>query len=190
MSLRDQDAFRGLEELGRAGRTRIARALKRTGTTSAALLARKVGDDLGLGVMFAKREISTTVNVEEQTVRIATAGSRIPLSRFGARGPQPTKGRKGSAVSALKFGKRERYEGAFLATVGAGGHLGVFRRAQTLTRKSAGAWSLNLPIRELYGPSIVQVFGKFLPEAAEQGMQTLGKNLEHELQFALSQVTR
>lgn len=188
--LRDEDAFRGLEALGRAGQTGIARALKRTGTTERAVLARDVGKDTGLGVEVVKREITTTVSVEEGTVRLSTAGTRIPLIRFGARGPQPSKGRKGSGVSAIRFGKRERYQGAFLATVGTGGYTGVFRRARTLTRKSVGAWSLNLPIKQLYGPSIAHVFGKHLPAAAERGIEVLGKNLAHELQFALSQVTR
>lgn len=193
-TLKDQDALRGLQELGRAGQTGIARALKRTGTSGRATLARLVGKDTGLGVETVKKEITTSLSLEEGTVRLITAGTRIPLIRFGARGPQPTKGRKGSGVSAIRFGQRHRYEGAFLATVKgplpsgvvSPGHFGVFRRARTVTRKSVGAWGFNLPIRQLYGPSIAHVFGKFLPEAAEQGMQTLGKNLEHELQFALS----
>lgn len=189
-TLKDQDALRGLQELGRAGRTGIARALKRTGTSERATLARLVGKDTGLGVTVVKREITTSLSVEEGTVRLITAGTRIPLIDFGARGPNPSKGRKGSAVSAIRFGKRERYEGAFLATVGTGRHLGVFRRAKTLTRKSVGAWGLNLPIKQLYGPSIAHVFGKHLPAAVDRGMDVLGKNLAHELQYALSQVTR
>lgn len=186
-SLDAADAMRGLEELGRAGRTGIARALKRTGTTSSVFLARKVADDTGLGVARVKKEISTRVDVEAGTVTIQTAGVRIPLIAFRARGPQPSKGRKGTAVSAVRFGQRVRYPGAFLARVfgtnapaTSEGHLGVFRRVGVK----------RLPIKQLYGPSIAQVFGKYLPEAAEHGMATLEKHLEHELQFALSQVAR
>lgn len=188
--LKDQEAFRGLQELGRAGQTGIARALKRTETSERATLARLVGKDTGLGVAVVKREITASLSVEEGTVRLITAGTRIPLIRFGARGPQPSKGRRGSGVSAIRFGKRERYQGAFLATVGIGGHTGVFRRVGQSTRKSVGAWGLNLPIKQLYGPSIAHVFGKHLPAAEQRGIEVLGKNLAHELQYALSQVTR
>src|SRR5688500_8913253 len=93
-SLADRDAFRGREELGRAGRTGISRALKRTGTTSRTHLARNVAQDTGLGVERTKREIKTSVDVDEGTVRISTDGHRIPLIAFQARGPRPSRGRK------------------------------------------------------------------------------------------------
>jgi hypothetical protein len=188
-SLHDRDAIRGLEELGKVGRTGIARALKRTGISERVQLARDVSKDIGLGVEAVKREISTRVDVDGGSVTIATAGFRIPLIRFKARGPQPSKGRKGSGVSALRFGTRQKYEGAFIATVG-GQHTGVFRRVGISTRKSVGAWSKNLPIKQLYGPSIATVFGKHLPAAVDRGVEVLGKNLQHELQFALAQVNR
>lgn len=187
-SLNSQDALRGLEQLGNAGRTGIARALKRTGTSERVVLARDVAKDTGLGVERTKKEISTSINVEEGTVRISTDGHRIPLIEFSARGPRPSRGRKGTTVTAIRFGQRTPYPQAFIARVfGAlpngvtsSGHEGVFKR---LTAK-------RLPIKQLYGPSIAHVFGKHLPAAAERGVEVLGKNLEHELQFALSQVTR
>jgi hypothetical protein len=187
-SLHDAEALRGLEELGRAGRTGIARALKRTGISERAQLARDVGKDTGLGVARVKDEISTRVNVDGGTVTLTTAGVRIPLIEFQARGPRPSRGRKGSRVTAIRFGQRVGYPGAFIATVfGAlpsgvtsSGHEGVFRR---LGQK-------RLPIKQLYGPSIATVFGKHLPAAVSRGVEVLGKNLQHELQFALAQVSR
>lgn len=186
--LHDQDALRGLEELGRAGRTGIARALRRTGTTMRADLARDVAKNTGLGVERTKREIGTKVSVEDGTVALSTDGVRIPLIEFKARGPRPSRGRKGSQVTAIRFGTRTPYPGAFIARVygplpsgvTSPGHEGVFQR-RTAKR---------LPIKQLYGPSIAHVFGKHLPDAAERGVEVLGKNLAHELQFALSQVSR
>jgi hypothetical protein len=185
-SLHDRDAIRGLEEIGKAGRTGIARALKRSGTSSETFLARKVSEDTGLGVTFAKREITTSVSVEEGTVRIATAGFRIPLIRFQARGPYPSRGR-GRGVTAIRFGQRTLYPHTFIARVfgplptgvTSPGHTGVFARTGRA----------RLPIRQKYGPSIATVFGKFLPEAADRGLESLGKNLQHELQYALAQVS-
>ena len=60
---------------------------------------------------------------------------------------------------------------------GIGQHRGVFERR---TRK-------RLPIRELFGPSLPHVFAKFIPEALKRGEESLVKNLQSELRFALSQ---
>src|SRR5688500_12759806 len=116
-SLNDREAIRGLDALGKAGQTGIARALKRSGTSARTEMARSVAKDTGLGVEFAKREISTSYSVDERSVRISTAGFRIPLIRFQAKGPRPSRGRKGTQVTAIKFGARTGYPGAFIAKV-------------------------------------------------------------------------
>jgi hypothetical protein len=58
------------------------------------------------------------------------------------------------------------------------GHRGVFER------RGAG----RTPIRELRGPSLVNVFAKFLGLGADTANEALLKNLRHEISFALSQV--
>jgi hypothetical protein len=82
---------------------------------------------------------------------------------------------------------------AFIATTvaqadGSGGsHRGVFIRAANLTRKSSGAWSPNLPIKQLYGPSIGQVFSKFRPQGVARVLEVFDKNFDHEVGFLHSQ---
>lgn len=52
-------------------------------------------------------------------------------------------------------------------------------------RKSHGAWSFNLPIYELHGPSIAYVFErKAAGPALARGQEQLVKNLAHEFRFA------
>lgn len=126
--------------------------------------------------------------------RVGTSLKRIPLSAFDARGPQPSRGRgKGVSYRALGGG-RKRQADAFIATVrGAlpsgvisGGHVGVFKRAARLERKSAGAWSKNLPIKQLYGPSLGHVFAKYRAEGLARAEEMFRATFARELSFRSS----
>lgn len=180
----DDGILTALERLGKAGRTGIARSLNRTATTIEARLARDVAKDTGLRVGVVKDEIRRELDVDNGSVRIVAEGRRLPLIAFDARGPEPSRG-KGRGVTARSFGGRKRYPHAFIATVKgplptgvvSPGHRGVFQR-----RAGAG----RLPIRQLHGPSIPHVFAKYMPAAARDAGDLLAKNLEHELEFALS----
>lgn len=81
-----------------------------------------------------------------QTAALFASAKRIPLIKFGATGPEPSRG-KGSGVTART--RRGRYPRAFIATMRSG-HRGVFERKTTR----------RLPIREKFGPSIAHVFTK------------------------------
>ena len=74
---------------------------------------------------------------------------------------------------------------AFITTVGGGRHRGVFIRIGGQRRSPTG-WSKNLPIKELYGPSIGRVFGKFLAVGLARAEEALASNFEHEMAFARS----
>jgi hypothetical protein len=54
-------------------------------------------------------------------------------------------------------------------------------------RRSKGSWSVNLPIYELHGPSIVRVFEKHVSVGVARAKEQLAKNLQSEMRFALRQ---
>lgn len=185
IQFKNSGAVAGLAHLGPVGDRAVTRALKRTGVSARAVMASLIAKDTGLRVSRVREDMRIDVPPGGQSVSVSVSGRRIPLIEFRASGPQPTRGR-GRSVSAT-VGQRRSYPGAFIARMGTG-HVGVFKRAQTLTRRSKGAWSQNLPIKELFGPSLPQVFTKFLPEGAARAEEALAKNLEHELAFELSKL--
>ena len=88
---------------------------------------------------------------------------------------------KGRGVTYKLTGGKNRIANAFIATMSSG-HKGVFVRAGVSAKKSAGAWSKNLPIAELYGPSLGHVFAKFRPSAEARIAQAFDTAFEHEMQ--------
>jgi len=96
---------------------------------------------------------------------------RIPLMKFNAKGPVPSRGR-GRGVTYRLRGGRGRVENAFIATMKSG-HVGVFRRAG----------KARLGIVELFGPSLGQVFKKFRPAGLARAWEVFQKNFDHELDF-------
>lgn len=186
-------ADRVIDQLGTRAPAVIARVINRTSTSVKAVMAREMARDLGLPVSPIKDELRVRLAIPEASdirAQISVSGARIPLARdseslhFRASGPLPSRGR--GTVSARIRGTRQRYDGAFLAKMRSG-HIGAFRRIAQSTRKSPGAWGPNLPIVQLTGPSLPHVFEKYLPVGIARGEEQLIKNLEHELQFALSQ---
>lgn len=180
---RTEEAFAALDQLGRAGKVGIARALRRTAISAQTQLVKDVTADLGIKQGDVKKAVTTSVDTVNGIARVTGTGSPLPLSAFRARGSFPSRGR-GKVTYDVGQG-RKTLPGGFIAHL-RNGHEGVFVRTGS-QRKSAGAWSRNLPISERFGPSIAHVFQKHLPAAAEQAVENMGKNLEHELQFALSQ---
>ena len=183
VSLNDADIKRAVEGLRKKFPFAIKRALKRAGTSARAEMTKLIGADTGLP---AKR-IKDAVRIDEvgdSSIAIVVTGRRIPLIDFRARGPEPSRG-KGRGVAYKLPGGRGRDPHAFIATMPSG-HRGVFKRAaNSMARKTAKGWSAG-PIVESFGPSLVRVFEKFLPEGAIRGQQALLKNLRSEIDFALS----
>lgn len=153
------------------------RALNKTATSERAALSSAIAKDVGIKVGTVRDGISiqkaTTSNL---AARVVCRGKRIPLIELNARGPEPSRGR-GRGVSYRVEGQTRRIPNAFIATVGSGRHRGVFAR-KSIKR---------LPIRELFGPSIVKVFEKLVPVGEARRNEVLLKNLQHEITFALSQ---
>lgn len=154
----------------------IVRALNRAGVSTRTLMASRVADDMKLRVGTVRDQlILDRASRGKPQVRISVSGKRIPLYAFGARGPYPSRGRGRGVTARLPAPGRGRYPHAFIATMRSG-HVGVFQRRGRD----------RLPIDELHGPSLPHVFAKFSAEGLARGQESLLKNLQSELQFALS----
>jgi hypothetical protein len=187
MTFNASDVLRKLEILGSSAiPAATKRALTRSLSSGSVAIARAVSRDMGLNVGVVKGELrSEVVDTDEGMVgRLSISGKRIPLIDFKARGPEPSRGR--GKVTASTGGGRKPYPGAFIARVGTGGHRGVFQRAgASSSRKSRGAWSPNLPIVELKGPSLPHVFYKQREVAIARFAEQFPKELQREVTFAL-----
>jgi hypothetical protein len=153
-----------------------ARALNRANVSARTFMVKHVASDMGLKSGDVKAELVTREATEAKlSASLEVKGTRIPLIKFAARGPVPSRGR-GRGVTARMPGGAGRYPNAFIATMSSG-HIGVFQR-----RRRA-----RLPIYELRGPSLPLVFAKFIPQGLAIGEAALITNLRSELKFALSQ---
>jgi hypothetical protein len=163
----------------------LARSLNRAGVSGQTALVRAVAADTGIAHKNIKREIqldkaTRSLPIVAMTIR----GRRIPLIAFGARGPEPSKGR-GKGVTYRLPGGRGRVGEAFIATMQSG-HRGVFRRKpgfQRSTRHGPPPTRPQLPIMELRGPSLPHVSEKQLAVFQAAAQQSLLKNLQSEISF-------
>lgn len=125
--------------------TAALRALKK-GTRSAHTdSARTVARDTGLKVGDVRRRLRR-IEPNGRTLSGKILGSfrRLSLILFGAKGPEPSRGR--GRVTARVGGKRAAVPGAFIATMQTGLRRVFKRRGRR-----------RLPIKELRGPSVGRV---------------------------------
>lgn len=148
----------------------ILRSVKRGTQAARTQAARLVSKDMGLRVSDARKAIEMTPpNAKTVAGTLRASLSRIPLIKFGAKGPRPSRG-KGRGVSYRSKGGRKTLRSAFLARMKTG-HEGVFKRAG---RK-------RLPIRELFGPSIGRVFDLLRNSILARGVEATQKELDRQL---------
>lgn len=151
----------------------VVRAINRGIVAARTQIARDIARDSGLKVGDVKDAVrQRNATLGSPAARLATGLTRIPLVKFSARGPEPSRGRGRGVSYKLGTGSRGRVETAFLATMGSG-HRGVFKRA---SKKRLG-------IVELYGPSLGQVFAKYRAAALERGLEVFTNTLDHELDY-------
>jgi len=155
----------------------VRRALDRTAVTAKAEAGRLIAADTGLAVGVAKGAVKVTKSVS--SVSLSLPYKRIPLIKFKAKGPEPSRG-KGSGVSYRLPTGRGRLPHAFISTMGSG-HRGVFERVP-------GKFMKNKPnrqaIAEKFGPSLGRVFEKVMPKVEEKAQDALVKNISHEINRA------
>lgn len=155
----------------------LVRALNRSLGSAQTLVARLISQDTGLKVGDVKRHVRVSPATESRlAATVYASAARIPLIQFGAKGREPSRGLPPGVRARLKGGPGT-YPHAFIARVGKGGHRGVFQRRPGVAR---------LPIVQLRGPSIWQAFQKHQSATAARAQEQLGKNVQHEIAFALS----
>ncbi len=151
----------------------LARAINRTIGSVRTVMVREIAGDIGLASKVVRDALSLREAVPDRPE--ATLGAKLkrtPLIAFGASGPEPSRGR-GRGVSYKLSGSRDRIQSAFIATMPSG-HRGVFiRKARA-----------RLGIRELFGPSIGHVFGKYRPAGLARAREVLVPNMRHELEWS------
>ncbi len=150
-------AFKKLNATKDGTRKAIARALNKTATTARVEAARNIRD-AGYGLKVGKIKDALSIRRatgEELTAVLRSTGQPIPLINYGAR--QTAKG-----VSVNVKNGRKVIPHAFVATMRSG-HTGVFIRTgkphlKQSRNAKAGKRTDNLPIDELFGPSIPSAF--------------------------------
>lgn len=165
----------------------LMRGLNKAGAIGKTAMVRAVATDTGIRMKDVHKVIRTAKATPSRLMwDITLKGKRIPLIAFGARGPEPSRGRgRGVTWKSVK-GEKKRVKDFFIATVGTGKHRGVFQRMGTSSRKSSGAWSLNLPIAEKFGPSIPHVAEKKVPVFDAAANAALERSVLHEIKWASS----
>lgn len=165
-----------LQALGREAPRAITRALNRTIASARVLARRALAADLGLAQKFIDRDLATrNATFARLEAALTVRGRRLPLIAFGARGPEPSRGRGRGVSYRIGTGGRQTIASAFLATMPSG-HRGVFKRRGTK----------RLPIAELFGPSLPHVARRRVFEAVRvKSSADLEKNLQHEIAFLM-----
>jgi hypothetical protein len=172
VTLDDRDVELGISAFKAKFPAAIRRAVERASVSAKAEMAKSISADTGLPSRFVKDQVKTS-KLGAFGIQLEVSGKRIPLIAFGARGPEPSRGR-GAGVSYKLPTGRGRLDHGFIATM-PGGHRGVF------VRKGAR----RLPIKEEFGPSLAHAFVKYLPDAAARAKESLIKNLRSEISFAM-----
>lgn len=160
----------------------MIRAMNRGIASGRTVVVKGIADDTGLKQKDVRDAVSLQqASLDRPVARIAASLKRIPLIKFNARGPEPSKG-KGRGVTYQLKGGGGRISNAFIITLRSG-HRGVFARAPKSTSKSRGAWSKNLPLlAEKRGPSLGHVFVKFKQAAIDRSMEIFDTTFSHELE--------
>lgn len=150
----------------------MVRALNRGINSGRTVMVLRISKDAGLKSKDVRDALKVTpATMTRPVARLATSMKRIPLVKFGARGPEPSRGR-GRGVSYRLQGSRGRIPNAFLATMKSG-HRGVF------VRVAKG----RLPVREAFGPSLGRIFAKYRNEALGVAVEFFDRNFAHELKY-------
>lgn len=157
----------------------IPRAVNRTASSARTAVTKDVAADMQL----RQRDVRDRIRIEPAhrnrfAAALMASARRIPLILFGARGPEPSRGR-GRGVSVRTASRRLPH--AFIGVMRGGPWAG--QRAVLQRAPGAG----RTPIFQKFGPSVVRAFEKHQGTAERRAREVLEKNMAHEFRFALSE---
>lgn len=167
-----------------SGRTlrALVRAINRALVAGRTFLARSMASDTGIKVGDIRKALSERqATFQRIEARLGASLKRLPLSKYGARGPLPSRGAEGTAVSWRVGSSKQSSSELFMAKL-ASGHVGVFARVGG-ERRSRGGWSQNLPVLERFGPSLGHVMGKYHAQALQIADEAFTKNFDREMDY-------
>jgi len=171
-----------LEDTPKAMRKGARRAINRTLTTARKETSKAIRADLALRAGDIKDRIEKKM-VFDLEGKLVVRDRRLELIKF--RTPRQTKltrrrgaARGGVKVTIYKRKGRQLIPGAFIAKGIKSGREHVMKREG----------SERYPVKILYGPSITKTANRHLPEILKRTEPVFAKNLDREIQFALSKL--
>lgn len=164
----------------------FVRAAKRSIDSGRSVMAKLIAGDTGLKQKDVREAIAMSYpTLSDPVASMRARTKRLPLIDFKARQTSkgvsyrnPGGGRNNVPSAFIATTRQQTAQDARADLAGSGGeHEGVFKR----TGKK------RLPIKQLYGPSIGQVFSKFRPQGVARALEVFDKNFDHEMDFLNSQ---
>lgn len=119
-------------------------------------------------------------SVKNPFAEIRAKGNNIPIIKFRATPKQVTPRRPKVQKVGVKKAGNKPLKGAFIAKVGGGGHVGVFKRAGRR----------RLPIEEVYGPAVPVMMNepRIIKDLEEFASEKFKDRLDHEIKRRLDKV--
>lgn len=174
----DKELDAALKDYPQRATRATVRAMNRAIGSGRTLMVQRIAGDTGLKSGDVRKAMTLrNATAQRLEARLGVGLKRMPLIAFNARGPEPSRG-KGRGVSYRLKGGAGRIPNAFIATMRSG-HRGVFARSGTA----------RLPIRELFGPSLGHVFGKYRPDGIARAREAFVTNFRSEMKFEASRVS-
>ncbi len=181
----DKEMAAAFAEYPKRATRAMVRALNRAIVGGRTLMVKEIARDTGLKSGDVRKALTMReATASRPEARLAASLKRIPLIAFNARGPEPSRG-QGRGVSYRLRGSKGRIPSAFIATM-ASGHKGVFARVPGKGRHGPAPMRSQLPIRELFGPSLGHVFGKYRPAGIARARAAFESNFAHEMGWQAS----
>ena len=187
----EQRADEALRNLGRRAEQPLARAINRaiqgvrTDLVDGAREHYNVKAKTVRGAIdLTRARASTAKQSRRLDARIRVSGSTLPLYSFGPRPRRPTPQRPprvGVSVQVMKGSGRSKIPGAFVADLPARG-LGIYRRAGRI-----GNTDKLISLHTVSVPQMVD-HDRVLERVESGAQERFSKNLEHEVDRALSQL--
>lgn len=175
----NQKQLRRVEQMLRGMPREIPKILYRAVNRTAALAKTQISREIRQEINIKAKDLNEKVILQRAKLHwpVATIGlskKRVPVMDFAAR-----QTKTGVSYKIKKAGGREQIKHAFITTMPETGHTGVFKR-----------WGkTRLPIVELFGPSVGEIFKRsqsLIKRITEQAYKNLARNIESQLDYVLA----
>ena len=161
---------RRLRRSEKAANVALRRSLNKVAQQAKTHVIRQTGRELAL----PQKKIRERVTIQKARNDNLEAVVRVSRQAVRLFEYKPRQLRRGISIRVKKTGGRKVLRHAFIAAMRSG-HTGVFTRAPGVAR---------LPIRELFGPAVIEVARDHIESATEKAQDKLPEVFEHEFGYA------